>query len=112
MDKLETYRQVIKDILNNYAQIQPAYGEIVRQTVFDQERDHYQLINAGWENRRRVYGCLIHIDIQADGKIWIQYDGTEEGVANKLAEKGIPKKEIVLAYQSDYMRKLSDFAAS
>ena len=112
MDKLNSYRQIVKDILTEYAQIPPTYGEIVRQTVFDQERDHYQLVNTGWENRRRIYGCLIHIDIQEDGKIWIQYDGTEVGVANQLVEKGIPKEQIVLAYQSDYMRKLSDFAVS
>ncbi|MEO1396071.1 MAG: XisI protein [Cyanobacteria bacterium J06634_5] len=112
MNKLENHRQIIKSILNGYAQIQPAYGEISRQTVFDQEQGHYQLINTGWENRRRVYGCLIHLDIKDDGKIWIQYDGTETGIANQLVEQGIPKNEIVLAYQSDYMRSLSDFAVS
>ena len=110
MDKLNQRRQIVKGLLCKYAQIKPTYGEIERQTIFDQEQNHYQLINTGWENRRRVYGCLIHIDIQADGKIWIQYDGTEAGLANELVEAGIPKQEIVLAYQSDYMRKLTDFA--
>jgi len=32
------------------------------------------------ENRRRVHGCLVHIDIIED-KIWIQADGTERGLA-------------------------------
>ena len=112
MDKLTQRRQIVEDLLNKYAQVKPAYGEIGRQTIFDREQDRYQLVNTGWENRRRVYGCLIHVDIQADGKIWIQYDGTEAGVANELVEVGIPKQEIVLAYQSDYMRKLTDFAVS
>jgi len=109
MDKLERYRQLVQQILTTHAQVKPAYGEIVRQTIFDRERDHYQLVNTGWDNRRRVYGCLIHIDIQ-DGKIWIQYDGTEVGVANELLEFGVPKQDIVLAYQSPYMRKLTEFA--
>lgn len=112
MDKLSNHRQIVQDILDEYAQVQPTYGEIIRQTIFDQERDHYQLVNTGWENRRRIYGCLIHIDIQSDGKIWIQYNGTEIGIANQLVDKGIPKNQIVLAYQSDYTRKLSDFAVS
>lgn len=56
-----------------------------------------------------VYGCLIHVDIQA-GKIWIQYDGTETGIANELVETGVPKRDIVLAYQSPSMRKLTEFA--
>lgn len=33
-----------------------------------------------------------------DGKIWIQHDGTESGVANELGELGVPKADIVLAY--------------
>jgi hypothetical protein len=109
MDKLEHYRQLIQQILVTHAQAKPAYGNIVRQTIFDREQDHYQLVNTGWEDRRRIYGCLIHIDIQ-DDKIWIQYDGTEIGVANELVELGVPKQDIVLAYQSAYMRNLTEFA--
>lgn len=109
MDKLAEYRQIIQHILTNHARIKPAYGEIERQTIFDLQQDRYQVVNTGWENRRRIYGCLIHLDIR-DNKIWIQYDGTEVGVANELVEHGIPKQDIVLAYQPLYMRKLTDFA--
>ena len=38
---------------------------------------------------RRVFSCLIHIDIK-DDKIWIQHDGTEGCVANQLVELGVP----------------------
>ncbi|MDZ8087968.1 MAG: XisI protein [Nostoc sp. DedQUE12b] len=109
MDKLAKYRQIIQQVLTIHAQIKPAYGEIERQTIFDVQQNHYQVVNTGWENRCRVYGCLIHLDIR-DGKIWIQYDGTEIGVANELIEYGIPKQDIVLAYQPPYMRKLTEFA--
>ena len=110
MDKLAERRQIVETLLKQHAETKPAYGDIERQPIFDSQQNRYQLINIGWENWRRVYGCLIHLDIQADGKIWIQYDGTEIGVANELIEMGIPKQEIVLAYQSDYLRKLTDFA--
>jgi hypothetical protein len=109
MARLEQYRHFIQLILTQYAQIPPAYGEIERQTIFDTERDHYQLVNTGWENHRRVYGCLIHLDIR-DEKIWVQYDGTEAGVANQLVELGVPKQDIVLAFQSPFMRQLTEFA--
>ena len=46
--------------------------------------------------KKRVYGVLIHIDLKGE-TIWIQYDGTEVGVANELVEQGIPKEDIVLA---------------
>ena len=94
---------MVQQVLAQHAQIKPAYGEIERQTLFDMERDHYQVLNAGWENRRQIFGCLIHVDIKGE-KLWIQYPGTENGVENELVEAGILKQDIVLAYQSPYVR--------
>jgi hypothetical protein len=54
------------------------------------------------------FGLLIHIDILND-KIWIQYDGTEVGIANKLVDLGVPKDDIVLAYHTPIMRQYDDF---
>ncbi|MFS0516830.1 element excision factor XisI family protein [Nostoc sp. UIC 10607] len=45
-----------------------------------------------------------------DGKIWIQLDGTEEGVATELVRAGILKARIVLGFQSEELRKDSEFA--
>ncbi|MCU0548033.1 MAG: XisI protein [Leptolyngbya sp. Prado105] len=109
MDKINHYRQIIQEILIAHSQIQPAYGEIEMGVLFDLERDRYQVLRAGWLQKRRVYGALIHIDIK-DQKIWIQYDGTEVGVANELTEQGIPKTEIVLAYHSPFIRQYDGFA--
>jgi XisI protein len=55
------------------------------------------------------YGVLIHIDLKGE-TIWIQYDGTEVGVANELVEQGIPKEDIVLAYHSEFIRQYDGFA--
>ena len=47
-----------------------------------------------------------------DGKIWIQHDGTERGVANELVELGVPQDDIVLAYQPPYKRAYTPFAVA
>lgn len=109
MDKLETYRKIIAQVLLDHQRISPAYGNIEMQLLFDRERDRYQVLRAGWLKKKRVYGVLIHIDLK-DEKIWIQYDGTEVGVANELAELGVPKTDIVLAYHSPILRHHSGFA--
>jgi len=109
MDKLEHYRQIIQEILTEHSQAKPVYGEIMMKLVFDQARDRYQLLRTGWQSDRRVFGALIHIDIE-DGKIWIQYDGTEIGIANELTDQGIPKTDIVLAYHAPFMRQYNGFA--
>jgi XisI protein len=111
MDKLDRYRQIVRSILTEHSQIQPVYGDIQMKLIFDGERDRYQLFRTGWSDEHRVYGALIHIDLEGN-KIWIQYDGTEVGVANELVDQGIPKEDIVLAYHSPFMRQYNGFAVS
>jgi len=65
----------------------------------------------GRENERRVHGCLVHIDI-INGKLWIQRDGTERGIANDLVEAGVPKKQIVLGFRSPEIRQPTEFAVA
>ena len=109
MDTLDTYRQFIQEILTYHSQFKSAYGDIETFPIFDTVRDHYQVVSVGWENRRRFYGCLIHIDIK-DDKIWIQHDGTEVGVADELVKLGVPKKTIVMGFHPPYARYLTEFA--
>jgi hypothetical protein len=111
MATLEHYRQLIERTLTAYAQIPYAYGDIQIQTVFDRESDHYLLMLVGHEGVRRVHGCLVHVDI-IDGKIWIQRDGTEQGIARDLLEAGVPKDRIVLAFRSPEMRQHTEFAVA
>ncbi len=96
-------------LLTQKAELSSSYQEIETQIIFDQEHDHYQLVHAGWRNQYRIYGCILHLDIK-DGKIWIQHDGTEIGIANELIELGIPKEDIVLAFHDLFSRKFTGFA--
>ncbi|MBD2562676.1 XisI protein [Nostoc linckia FACHB-391] len=76
---------------------------------FDAERHHYQVLNIGWKEQRRIYEVIIHVDIK-DKKIWIQRDGTEIGIANELVAAGVPKEDIVLGFHTPYKREFTDFA--
>jgi len=51
----------------------------------------------GWNQWKRVHGSVVHVDVR-DGKIYVQHDGTEEGIANRLTESGIPATQIVLCF--------------
>ena len=73
--------------------------------------NHYQLLTVGWNDYQRIHGSLFHIDIK-DGIIWIQHDGTEEGIANRLVEMGVPKTDIVLAFHAPFRRQFTEFAVS
>ena len=70
-----------------------------------------QIIRLIVNDHKYLHATPIHLDLISD-KIWIQYDGTEVGVANELVEQDIPNTDIVLAYHSPLMRQYGDFAVS
>lgn len=109
--QLEHYRQVVEAILSEYASLPYSYADIQPEVVFDRIRDRYLWMDVGWDGERRVHGCLVHIDI-IDGKIWIQRDGTEEGIAADLERAGIPKEHIVLGFRPPEVRPYTGYAVA
>ncbi|HSM83650.1 MAG TPA: XisI protein [Nodosilinea sp.] len=109
MANLEHYRPLVQEILAEYSRVDFSNPELKTELIFDIERDRYQVVHVGWSNKRRVYGCVLHLDI-IDGKIWIQHDGTEGGIANELVDRGVPKQDIVLGFHSPFKRQFTEFA--
>jgi hypothetical protein len=68
-------------------------------------------MSAGWNGRHRIHGCVLHVDIK-NGKIWIQHDGTEEGIANRLVKSGVFREDVVLAFHTPFKHRFTDFAVS
>lgn len=111
MDTLEKYQKIIEDILTEYVKIPYAYGQLETKLIIDRTATNYIVMTLGWQGEERVHGCIIHIEI-IDGKIWIQRDGTEYGIANELVAAGIPKDKIVLAFHPEDVRQYTEFAVA
>ena len=103
------YRDLVEKIITQHAGEQSEEDRETTEIVFDRDRYRYLLVNVGWNDEERMYGCPIHIDIK-DGKIWIQRDFTEEGLAYQLMELGVPKTDIVLGFRAPYVRQFTGFA--
>ncbi|MEH2133989.1 MAG: XisI protein [Nostoc sp.] len=108
MDTLESNRHIIQSLLTTYAAIPIANGQIDCYTVFDTKQDHYMVMNVGWDGHRRVYGCVLHLDIK-QGKISIEQNMTEMRVAQELVERGVTKDDIVLGFQSPEMQEYTGY---
>ena len=109
---LNCWRQTIKKILTDLAAI--PFPEVVTmnaKTVFDETADVYLIVVEGWQEVRRLHGCLVHVEIKGD-KIWVQQDGTEDGVVTDLLAAGIPKENIVLGFKSPQSRAYTNFAVA
>ncbi len=98
MDQVERYRQIVRETLLPYTEYPYTDDKVVYEAVFDERADRYIVTAAGWlDEDHRIYFNLVHVDI-IDGKIWIQYDGTEDGVGYDFERAGVPKEDIVPAF--------------
>ncbi|KOR31871.1 hypothetical protein TI05_10865 [Achromatium sp. WMS3] len=108
MDTLTHYRQLLHNLIHEYAH-KPSNGDITPEIIIDAAQNHYELMHVGWDDQRRVHGCVLHLDL-IDGRIWIQHDGTSPGVALDLVEAGVPREDIVLAFRPIEVRPYTGYA--
>ena len=101
--------EIVKSVLNDYANIRYTYGQVDRQTVFDRNKRRFLLMIDGWDNGKRVHGCLIDVQIKND-KLWIERDGTEDGIGLEFERLGVPKSQIVLAWYPEGIREEDGYA--
>ncbi|MGF1987120.1 MAG: XisI protein [Nostoc sp. ZfuVER08] len=100
MDTTTSYRQIVKQVIIQYAQLRPSHGDIRLDPIFDETNDRYALMQVGWDRGRRVRGNLIYLRLQ-NGKIYIEYDGMEHGITQDLTALGVSPGDIVLAFVSE-----------
>ncbi|NJK74090.1 MAG: XisI protein [Microcoleus sp. SU_5_6] len=106
---LDEWRELLEKILQYYADLPYSYGEVTTYVIVSRDRNHFMLVDEGWENQRRVHGCIVHAQIRND-KIWIHYDGIEEGITGELVAAGVPKDRIVLAFHPREVRQYTGYA--
>ena len=111
MEKIEFLRKCILSAMTDYANYLSGSNlpKVDYSLLSDEKHDKYQLLAIGWDQSERVYYIIFHADI-IGGHIWIQEDNSEEGFANLLLEKGVSKKDVVLAYYPDNHRQYTEFA--
>lgn len=110
MERIENYKKIIKDTLQPHANGKSNYG-IDTYFVADDNNGQYLLVNSGWREGHRNYGCFLHICIKND-KVYIEYDGTDWDFAQALADAHIPKEDIVLAFQAPVKRPFTGYAVA
>jgi|SRR5579875_779784 len=111
MDTIERDRDIIESMPIEYTKIPDSHGDFRSEEVFDRTRDHYLLMNVVWDNKRRVHGRLVRIDL-IDGKLGSRRDRPEHGVATGSPQAGLSKDRNVLAVKSPERRRLTEFAVT
>jgi len=111
MGMKEKYKKIAKNILTEiFEHYTKSSNDLSYQLVIDDKSSNFLLISDGWIDESRFYGILIHIQIKDDGRLWLHDDNTDLIVVDRLLEKGIPKKDIVIGWHSPSMRPDTEFA--
>jgi hypothetical protein len=111
MDTRLDYAGIVKKLLQEYAEYYSEDSEHQLRPVFDEVNQSYLLLDSNWYGNEYIHHTPIHVDI-LNGKIWIQYDDTEEGIATDLLEVGVPASDIVLGFRPPELRPYTEFAAA
>ncbi|NEO38974.1 MAG: XisI protein [Moorea sp. SIOASIH] len=107
---INNYTEIIQTVIREQAELHQS-GYVPIETILDIERHHYLLLQVGWVKDHWVYGSILHLDI-IDGKIYIQQNNTEQVIAQRLVELGVPKTDIVIGFHSPFKRQFTDYALS
>lgn len=110
MDKLETYKKILREIITEYAGYKPRNSPHELLPICDDAACEYVLMSIGWdEKENRKYHSIFHFRIKND-KIYVEQDNTDANPVQQMLDAGVPKEDIVLAFYSPSHRKLTDFA--
>ncbi|MEM1124050.1 MAG: element excision factor XisI family protein [Bacteroidota bacterium] len=119
MDRLSVVIKKNQKILSEYIQDlaqrynQALGNKMIYQGVIDTKNNHFQLVKLGWIDDQFIYSVLLHLDINSEtGNIWIQQNNTEILLENDLKKFDISKKQLVLGFRPESMRKYSEFAVA
>lgn len=113
MDQFAHYHELTRCLFEKIAArlrlFNSASQEICR--FIDEEQGHYALMFTGWRKGRRILDLYLMVRLR-DGKIWIEEDLSEEGIATDFLENGVPEEDIVLGFQPPNLRHLTEFAVA
>jgi len=111
MDTLNKYREIVRQVIDDHIAFAGENSRFQFVPILDEVNDRYVLMMQGRQGHKWVHTCILHLEI-IDGKVWIQHDGTDYGIANELVRAGIPKEKVVLGFKSPEIRELTEFAAA
>ncbi len=76
-DKIERYKSIIEKVFNLGKDYSTLDKTSRSQIIINQEKTNFIHIMFGWEEGVYEYGVLFHVELKADGKVWIHYNSTD-----------------------------------
>ncbi len=113
MDRVKEYSEIIKRLLcerEKLARASLPQGLEVT-CLFDDTTGYYALLTVGWMKEERVSGTTLLLRIK-DGKIRVEEDLTDAPIVDDLVDAGVPRRDIILAFQPPEARASTEHAVA
>ena len=94
----DQFRDIVKSTLKEFVAIPNQSGATQDRTVFDDESGVYQWCSYGWQDLKRIFNVVVHIEIRGD-LVWIERNASDIEIGEVLAERGIPKTRLCLVFK-------------
>ncbi len=111
LDKLNQYREILKQVIEHQATFKASDRQIESVPICDPIHGHYLLMSLGRDHVGRAHDILIHLRLK-DGKVQVEWDGTEEGIFDELLEAGVCKEDVVFDLGDEDFVPASEFIAA
>jgi hypothetical protein len=99
MDKIEKYRQIVKETLLELTKGSYAPVDLKNFEIFDDKTGRYIIVNTGYEEddilTPKMNDILTFIELTSEGKVILKGDRSDDEVYDNLIENGIDKSDII-----------------
>jgi len=109
MDRITKRKQLVKEIMQEVYDYFPEVDAVRTELICDDTAGHYEIMQVGWLNRRRIHGIVVHVDVTED-RIYVEHNGTDIDVVEMIQKEGVPDSEIVLGWHPPHLREYTEFA--
>lgn len=112
MDKITKYKKILKEEMEYQATIPFSNAkDLETHLIINKEETEFIILKLGWVNKIFKHGLLFHFEIKGE-KVWLYKNHTDIDIGSRLADKGIPKSDIVLGFVSKMERTTEGYALS
>jgi hypothetical protein len=110
-EKLNRYKRICRQIVERHAAMPSEPTSVESLAVCDSESGNYLLMDIGWYPKERAHYVVVHLRVKG-GKVWVEYDGVEYGIAKDLIEAGIPEEDVVWPSNERDRRRFTELVAA
>ncbi len=110
VSKLNRYRQILQQVVEHHAAMPAEPAHVESLPICDPVHDDYLLMDVDRSPKGSVGYIVLHLRLK-DGKVHVERDGIEDGIAQDLVEAGVAEEDIVYTLYGEALAPLYERAS-